>query len=177
MLTNNANTSRPYRVNEDDVSATVQRLAVDSETRHQSVHGRGGVIAILYDTRNNPLERPFPGDGSSALATQNPFAAGRDNPTSTAKPSTYTGACACHLQHVRSAFRIRFVQVGAHVWYKAQDALWSLEINTRNTTASDTYIARFLGDPESVKIALVLTRYITAQDRPCSGVMVPTSTP
>ena len=38
----------PYHVTQDDVSAPLQRLEVEKIISHQSVRGRGGVIAVLY---------------------------------------------------------------------------------------------------------------------------------
>ena len=42
--------SPPYHVTQDDVSAPLQRLEVEKISGHQSVWGRGGVIAVLYKT-------------------------------------------------------------------------------------------------------------------------------
>ena len=39
-----------FHVAQDDVSAPLQRLEVEKITGHQSVRGRGGVIAVLYKT-------------------------------------------------------------------------------------------------------------------------------
>ena len=43
--------SPPYHVTQDDVSTPLQRLEVEQIAGHQSVRGRGGVIAVLYKTR------------------------------------------------------------------------------------------------------------------------------
>ena len=37
-------------VTQDDFAAPLQRLEVDKITGHQSVRGRGGIIAVLYKT-------------------------------------------------------------------------------------------------------------------------------
>ena len=42
--------SPPYNVTEDDDSTPLQRLEVEKITGHQSVRGRGGVIAVTYET-------------------------------------------------------------------------------------------------------------------------------
>ena len=42
------NKSFPYHVIQDGVSTPLQRLEVEQITGHQSVRGRGGVIAVLY---------------------------------------------------------------------------------------------------------------------------------
>ena len=40
----------PYHVTEDDVSIPVHRLEVEKFTGHRCVRGRGGVIAVMYET-------------------------------------------------------------------------------------------------------------------------------
>ena len=50
--------SPPYHVTQDDVSAALQRLEVEKITGHQSVRGRGGVIAVLYTTHWVGLSEP-----------------------------------------------------------------------------------------------------------------------
>ena len=42
--------SPPYHVTQDDVSTPLQRLEVEQIAGHQSVRGRGGVIAVIYKT-------------------------------------------------------------------------------------------------------------------------------
>ena len=51
-------TSPPYHVTQDDVSAPLQRLEVEKITGHQSVRGRGGVIAVLHKTHWVGLSEP-----------------------------------------------------------------------------------------------------------------------
>ena len=54
--------SPPYHVTQDDVSTPLQRLEVDQITGHQSVRGRGGVIAVY--TRRIGRDSPnLPGSG------------------------------------------------------------------------------------------------------------------
>ena len=47
VLNNFSKTSPPYYVTQDHVSTPLQRLEVEQPTGHQSVRGRGGVIAVL----------------------------------------------------------------------------------------------------------------------------------
>ena len=47
VLNNFAKKSPPYHVTQDYVSAPLQRPDVEKFTGHQSVRGRGGVIAVL----------------------------------------------------------------------------------------------------------------------------------
>ena len=50
--------SPPYHVTEDDISTPLQHLEVDKDTGHQSVRGRGGVIAVMYEKHWTELSRP-----------------------------------------------------------------------------------------------------------------------
>ena len=58
MLNNVFKKSPPYHVTRDDVSAPRERLEVEKITGHQSVRGRGGVIAVLYKTHWVGLSEP-----------------------------------------------------------------------------------------------------------------------
>ena len=51
VLNNFSTKFTPYHVTQDDVSTPLQRLEVEKITGHQSVRGRGGVIAVMYETR------------------------------------------------------------------------------------------------------------------------------
>ena len=50
--------SPPYHVTQDNVSSPLQRLEVEQITDHQSVRGRGGVIAVLHKTHWAGLSEP-----------------------------------------------------------------------------------------------------------------------
>ena len=50
--------SPPYHVTQDNVSTPLQRLEVEQITGHQSVRGRGDVIAVLYKTYWAGLSEP-----------------------------------------------------------------------------------------------------------------------
>ena len=50
--------SPPYHVTQDDVLTPLQRREVEQVTGHQSVRGRGGVIAVLYKTHWAGLSEP-----------------------------------------------------------------------------------------------------------------------
>ena len=51
--------SPPYDVTQDDVSTPRQRLEVEQIAGHQSVRGRGGVIAVLYKTHWSGFAEPY----------------------------------------------------------------------------------------------------------------------
>ena len=57
-LSNFSKKSSPYHATQDDVSTPLQRLEVEKVTGHQSVRGRGGVIAAMYQTHWTGLSRP-----------------------------------------------------------------------------------------------------------------------
>ena len=48
----------PPRTTLDDVSTPIQRVEVEKITGHQSVRGRGGVIAVMYETHWTGLSGP-----------------------------------------------------------------------------------------------------------------------
>ena len=50
-LKNFCNIFSPYHVTQDDVSTPHQQQEVENITTHQSVRGRSGVIAVMYETR------------------------------------------------------------------------------------------------------------------------------
>ena len=58
VLNTSSKKSPPYHVTQDDVSTPLQRLEVEQITGHQSVRGRGGVIAVLYKTQWAGLSEP-----------------------------------------------------------------------------------------------------------------------
>ena len=51
VLNNFSKKFPPYHVTQDDVSTPLERPKVERITGHQSVRGRGGVIAVMYETR------------------------------------------------------------------------------------------------------------------------------
>ena len=58
VLNNFSKKSPPYHVTQDDVSTSLQQLEVEQITGHQSVRGRGGVIAVLSKTHWAGLSEP-----------------------------------------------------------------------------------------------------------------------
>ena len=59
VLNNFSKKPPPYHVAQDDVPTPLQRLEVEKITGHQSVRGRGGVIAVMYETHWTGLFRPY----------------------------------------------------------------------------------------------------------------------
>ena len=59
MLNNFSKKSPPCHVTQDDVSSPLfQRLEVEKITGHQSVRGRGEVIAVVYETHWTGISGP-----------------------------------------------------------------------------------------------------------------------
>ena len=58
VLNNYKTKSPPYHVTVNDVSTPVERLEVEQISTHQLVRGRGGAIAVLYETHWKDLLRP-----------------------------------------------------------------------------------------------------------------------
>ena len=58
VLNNFSKNRPPYHVTQDDVSTPLQRLEVEKITGHQLVRGRGGVIAVMYETHWMGLSGP-----------------------------------------------------------------------------------------------------------------------
>ena len=58
VLNKSSKKTPPYHVTQDNVSTPIQRLDVEQITGHQSVRGRGGVIAVLYKTHWAGLSEP-----------------------------------------------------------------------------------------------------------------------
>ena len=58
VLNNFSKKSPPYHVTQDDVSTPLQRLELEKTTGHPSVRGRGGVIAVMYETHWTGLSGP-----------------------------------------------------------------------------------------------------------------------
>ena len=50
VLNNFSKKSPPYRATQNDVPTPLQRPEVEEITGHQSVRGRGGVIAVIHET-------------------------------------------------------------------------------------------------------------------------------
>ena len=168
-----------------DVSTPAEHLDVEQITGHQSVRGRGGVIAVLYETHWKGLLRPswereMDLQHSRSLILK--YWAGTPNQhrqTNRRYRAMRVGAAMRELARVkgdrhlpsgyslvpRSTWDRRFaataLPVGAFFWYKAQDGLWWLGKISGPTCQPDYYIVRFLDDPGPVKLALPALRYTT----------------
>jgi len=185
VLNSYANKSPPYHVTENDVSTPVERLEVERISGHQSVRGRGGTMAVLYQTHWKGLLRPswereldlqhsklhilryWTGSPDQHRQTNRRYRAMRIGAATRelarakgdrALPSGYSLVS-------RSTWDRRFaatpLPVGAFFWYKTQDGLWWLGKISGPPLPSDYYVVRFLDDPGPVKLALPAVRYST----------------
>ena len=81
----------------------LQRLEVEQITGHQSVRGRGGVIAVLYKTHWAGLSKPsWERKWTSTSPTPTSCVIGPEPRTSTAKPTAFTAECGSGRQSVSS---------------------------------------------------------------------------
>ncbi len=178
VLNNYTTKSPPYHVTADDVSVPIDRLDVDKITSHRSVRGRGGVIAVLYETHWKGLLQPsWERETDLQHFRQHVLKYWAGTPL---KLRMRIGAAPRELSRDQGArflspgydlvthrlwtsrFSSTILPVGAHIWYKARDHHWWLGKISAHTTTSSLYIVRFLDDPGPVKIKLSSSRYTTA---------------
>ena len=142
--------SLPYHVTQNDVLAPLQRLEMDRIAGHQSVRGRGGVIAVMYETYWTGLSRPsweremglqlsrqqillyWAGTPNQHRQTNRLYrqmrigAAQRKLSRASSERFLAPGygcvPCAEWLRH----YSITVLPNVAHIWYKADDGLWWL---------------------------------------------------
>ena len=77
-----------------DISTPLQRLKVEKTTGRQSVRGRGGVIAVMYETHWTGLSRPsWEQEMNLQLSRTKYCATGPALRTSTAKTTVCTAGC------------------------------------------------------------------------------------
>ena len=95
--------SPPHHVTQDDVSTPLQQLEVEQITGHQSVRGRGGVIAILYKTYWAGLSEPsWEREIDLHLSRSHTCVIGPEPRTSTAKPTASIAECGSGRQSASS---------------------------------------------------------------------------
>ena len=162
----------------------IERLEVEKITSHRSVRGRGGVIAVLYETQRKGLLQPSweremdlqhsrqhilhywagtPLQHQQANRLYRRMRVGaaqrelsRDQGARFLSPGY---SLVTHLDWTRR-FSTTVLPVGTHFWYKARDHHWWLGKISAHTTTVAQYIVRFLDDPGPVKLSP--SRYTTA---------------
>ena len=150
VLTASAAKSPPYHVTVDDVTPPPERLDVERITGHQLVRGRGGVIAVLYETHWAGLLSPswereldlqhfrrhillyWSGTPSQHRQANRLYrqmrigAAHRELSRSQGQIFLAPGYSLVSRDLWLRNFSSTTLPSGAHVWYKARDGLWWL---------------------------------------------------
>ena len=175
VLNNFTKKSPPYHVTQDDVSAPLQRLEVERITGHQSVRGRGGIIAVMYETHGTGLsswEREM--DLQLSLQQILLYWAGTPNQhrqTNRLYRQMRIGAAQRELSRANGErflapsdgcvpradclrhYSTTVLPNGAHFWHKADDGLWWLGKITARTPIDGEYLLRFLDNPGPIKLS------------------------
>ena len=175
-----------HHVTQDDVSAPLQRLEVERMTGHQSVRGRGGVIAVMDEAHWAGFSRPPWEREMDLQLSRQPILlnwAGTPNQhrqTNHLYRQMRIGAAQRELSRANGErflapgygcvprtvwFRHHSSTVlpnGAHLWYKVVDGLWWLgKISVRTTTDGENLV-RFLDDPGPIKLPISPAHYTTS---------------
>ena len=186
VLNNFSKKSPPYHVTQDDVSTPLQRLKVEKISGHQSVRGRGGVIAVLYKTHWVGLPEPsweremdlhlsrshilryWAGTPDRHRQTNRLYrrmrigAAQRELSRNNGERFLAPGyACVTRAEWLRR-YRDTVLPKGANFWYKGDDGLWWLGKISARTADDGVYLVRFLDDPGPIKLPLPPARYTTS---------------
>ena len=172
MLNNASKKSPPYHVTQDDVSTPLQRLEVEQITGHQSVQGRGGVIAVLYKTNWAGLSEPswereidlylsrphilryWAGTPDQHRQTNRLYhrmrigAAQRELSRNNGERFLAPGYAFVSRADWLRRYHDTVLPKGAHFYYKGEHGLrlW-LGKNSASTTEDKLYLVRFLDDP------------------------------
>ena len=167
MLNNFSKKSLPNHVTQDDVSTPLQRLEVENITGHQSVRGRGGVIAVMYETHWKGLSGPsweremvlqlfhhevlryWAGTPNQHRRTNRLYrrmrigAAQRDLSPSNGERFLAPGyGFVPHAERL-SRYSTTVLPNGAHFWYKVDDGLWWLGKISASMPTDGVYLVRF----------------------------------
>ena len=178
MLNFFSNKSPPYYVTQDEASPPPQRLVVEKTTGHQSIWGRGGVIAVLYKTHWVGLSRPswkremdvqfsrthvlryWAGHPDQHPQTNHLHrrmrigAAQRELFRNNGEHFLAPGcACVPRAEWLRR-YHGTVPPKGAHVCYKGDDGLWWLGKISASMTEDGVCLVRFLDDPGPIKLPL-----------------------
>ena len=183
--------SPPYHVTLEDVTTPPERLKVEQITGHQLVRGRGGVIAVLYETHWEGLLSPswereldlqhfrlqilryWSGTPSQHRQANRLYrqmrigAAHRELSRARGEIFLAPGYSLVPRTLWLRRFSSSALPAGAHLWYKARDGLWWLgkiaHQASPTTSTPDSYIVRFLDDPGPIKIDLLPSFYNTSR--------------
>ena len=178
VLNKFSNKSPPYHVTQDDVSIPLQRLEVEQITGHQSVRGRGGVIAVLYKTHWAGLSEPsWEREMNLYLSRSRTLRYWAETPDQNRQNNRLyrrmrIGAaqrelsrnngerflapgypCVPRANWLRRYHGTVLLQ-GAHFWYRGDDGLCWLGKISASITEDKVYLVSFLDDPGPIKLPL-----------------------
>lgn len=191
-----AKKSPPYHVTTADVFSPPTRLDVEQLTAHQVARGRGGNLAVMYEThwkrlltpsweREDDLQhfRPkilqyWSGAPAQRSQTNSLFRQMRIG-SAQRKLARFKGerflakGYALVPKHLWiRRFRVSVLPPGTHFWYKSSDDIWWLGKINRPVAVSpsnpDTgrYIVRFLDDPGPIELTLAPDLYSFSLEAP-----------
>ena len=188
-----ATKSPPYHVTTDDVSTPPILIDVAKITGHQCVRGRGGAIAVLYETHWNGILRPTWERELDLQAFRHLilayWAKGPDHhqPNTRQYQQLRINAAARELARAKGerylpgsyrlvtadVYRARFLSaplpIGASIWFHSFDGSWWLGKIKQPSDALGRYIVRFLDNPGPVILDLPDSAYDTALHAPCGS--------
>ena len=184
VLNKHSEKSPPYHVTHDDIAEHFERVEVDKITAHQAVRGRGGKIAVMYETHwkgilrvsweretdlhhfrraillywaHLPLQKR---QVNSRYRSIRRGAAARELHRSLGERFVANGYGLVNRAQWTRQFKDNHLPKGAYLWYKGGDDLWWLgRVSELFPTDNRSYIIRFLDDPGPVKITLQDERY------------------
>ena len=191
VLTRFATPSPPYHLTPEDVEARIEPLAVDKITGHQLVRGRGGQLAVLYETHWCDFPHPtweresalqqfrrhillyWAGSPLTHTAHNRRYrqmrkhSAQRELHRTQGLRFVHNGYTLVSFEQFDSTFSEGPLPKGAYFWYRADDHSWWLgKIAGIDTERSDVYIVRFLDDPGPARVTLRTDLYSTHPSAP-----------
>ena len=183
----------PYHVTTDDVSTPPIIIEVAKITGHQCVRGRGGAIAVLYETHWNGIPRPTWEREMDLQAFRHLILAYWANGPDHHQPNTRKyhqlriNAAAREIarsngeRHLPGSYRLvtndiyrtRFLSaplpIGASIPYHSFDSSWWLGKIKQPSNVLGRYVVQFLDNPGPVLIDLPESAYNTALHAPCGS--------
>ena len=188
-----ATKSPPYHVTTDDIATSLVLIDVTKITGYQCVRGRGGAIAVLYETHWDNILRPTWERELDLQAFRHHiisyWAAGpaQYQPHTRQYQQLRIAAAAREItrskgeRHLLGSYRLvadnvyhaRFraapLPIGAFIWYHFFDGSWWLGKIKQPPDNSGRYIIRFLDISGPAMVELPESAYNTALHAPCGS--------
>ena len=177
VLTRFASKSPQYHMTVEDADGPFERVVVDHISGHQLVRGRGGKLAVMYQTHWKGLMRVtwereedlrhfrreillyWVGDVAQHRPLNKRYrsmrkgAAPRELAREHSARFVISGYSPIPRSHYLRSFAKKRLPKGAFFWYRAMDSRWWLgKIHLVDPEADDSYYIRFLDDPGPLKI-------------------------